>query len=171
MDIPGLGTVTKDLESNSYYSEPLPISALSGHHCSIQIDGYDDDVNPEDFHSAIANFLSLSPAILTTVEADIFQYYKDSGELGDPEEDVIIEAPNGVWLHVQIGDQITVSRRRGGDNGIYLSLDCSCDWEHEHGLQIIFKNGLSINKIGPYDGHLTNSDAYDDDSLETVVYG
>jgi hypothetical protein len=170
MDIPGLGNVTKDLESNSYYSAPLPIGVLSGHHCSIQLDGYDDDVNPGDFHVAIANFLSLSPAILTTVEADIFRYYKDSGELGDPEEDVIIDAPNGIWKHIQIGDQLIVSRRKDGDKGIYISLDCSCDWQHEYGLQIVFRNGLAINKVGPYDGHVSNADAYEDESLEAVVY-
>ena len=46
----------------------------------------------------------------------------------------------------------------------------NCDWEEEHGLQIVFKNGLTINKIGPYDGHCTNSDAYDDESLEDIIY-
>jgi hypothetical protein len=169
MDIPGLGIVTKDLESNSYYSAPLPIGVLSGHPCSIQVDGY-DEANPEDFHIAIANFLALSPAILTTAEADIFQYYQDSGELGDPEEDVVIELPSGVWKHIQIGDQLIVSRRKDGDRGIYISLACSCDWQHEYGLQIVFKNGLAINKVGPYDGHVTNADAYEDESLEAVVY-
>jgi hypothetical protein len=170
MDIPGLGTVTKDPESNSYYSAPLPIGVLGGQPCSIQLDGYAEDVNPEDFHVAIANVISLSPAILVTAEADIFQYYQDSGELGDPEEDVVIESPSGVWKHIQIGDQLIVSRRTDGDRGIYVSLACSCDWQHEYGLQIVFKNGLVINKVGPYDGHLTNSDAYADESLETVVY-
>lgn len=64
-----------------------------------------------------------------------------------------------------------ISRRRTyRDKGIYISLECNCDWEEEHGLQIVFKNGLNVNKIGPYDGHLTNSDADADDSLEAVVY-
>jgi hypothetical protein len=42
--------------------------------------------------------------------------------------------------------------------------------EPEHGLQVVFQNGLRVNKVGPYDGHLTNSDAYGDDNLEQAVY-
>lgn len=75
-----------------------------------------------------------------------------------------------VWKHVHFGGEPVVSRRSYGDEGIYISLECNCDWEVEHGLQIVFKNGLVVNKVGPYDGHLTNSDAYDDERLENVVY-
>jgi len=63
-----------------------------------------------------------------------------------------------------------VSRRAYGDKGIYVSLECNCNWEPEHGLQLVFKNGSTIKKVGPYDGHLANSDAYADDRLENVVY-
>lgn len=62
------------------------------------------------------------------------------------------------------------SRRAYGDKGIYVSLECSCDWEPEHGLQIVFKDGKRVNKISSYDGHLTNSDAYADDDLEDVIF-
>ncbi len=45
----------------------------------------------------------------------------------------------------------------------------SCDWEREHGLQIVFKQGLFVNKVGAFDGHLTNSDAYANEELENVI--
>lgn len=63
-----------------------------------------------------------------------------------------------------------VTRRPYGDKRIYISLECGCDWEREHGLQIVFKEGQYVNKLGPYDGHLTNSDAFADDALEDIVY-
>ena len=50
------------------------------------------------------------------------------------------------------------------------SVECGCDWEGEHGLQIVFKDGLVVNKVGAFDGHVTNSDAYGDPGLEDVVY-
>jgi hypothetical protein len=53
---------------------------------------------------------------------------------------------------------------------MYASLECNCDWEEEHGLLIVFKEGREVSKIGPYDGHLTHSDAYGDPALEDVVY-
>ena len=62
------------------------------------------------------------------------------------------------------------TRRPHGDELVYISLACSCEWEQEHGLQIVFKQGLYINKVGPYNGHLTNSDAYGNDKLENVIY-
>jgi hypothetical protein len=63
-----------------------------------------------------------------------------------------------------------VSRRPYGDELIYISLACAGDWEREHGLQVVFKQGLLVNKVGPFDGHLTNSDAYANKELEDVIY-
>jgi len=42
-----------------------------------------------------------------------------------------------------------ITRRAYGDKGIYVSLECGCDWEHEHGLQIVFKNGLAGEQSRP----------------------
>ena len=82
----------------------------------------------------------------------------------------MIDSPKDVWKHIQFGDEAMVIRRPYHDKGIYISLECNCDWEEEHGLQIVFKNGLKVNKIGPYDGHCTNVDAYANKSLEDVIY-
>jgi hypothetical protein len=49
-------------------------------------------------------------------------------------------------------------------------LECECDWEPEHGLQIVFRDGREVTKVGPYDGHLTNSAAYANDDLDGIVY-
>ena len=52
------------------------------------------------------------------------------------------------------------------------SVECECEWEWEpeHGLQFVLKNGETVIKVGPYDGHLTHSDADADDSLENIIY-
>ena len=91
-----------------------------------------------------------------------------SSELDD--EFVIIATPSDLWKHIRLGASPVVSRRPYGDKSVYVSLECECVWEEEHGLQIVFKNGLKVNKVGPFDGHLTNSDAYGDASLEEVIY-
>jgi hypothetical protein len=163
MEIPLIGTVTKDEELGWYYSEPIPVQVLGGQMCRFILEGYDDDVNKDEFHSAIKYFLSINQSVLRDAEPHIFQYYKD-------EEFITIESPADVWKHVQLGAKPMVMRRGYGDKGIYISLECECDWEEEHGLQIVFKNGLKINKIGQYDSHCTNSDAYDDESFEDIIY-
>lgn len=171
MEIPGLGEVTKDESLNWYYSPPLPVPLLGGKMCRIVVEDYEGDPHKADIHAAIVNFLSISPAVLKESEQYIFQYYrqcKDLGDRGDPA--IVISSASEVWSHVRIGDEPMVSRRGYGDKGIYVSLECGCEWEEEHGLQIVFKNGLKVNKVGPFDGHLTNSDAFGDPSLENVVY-
>jgi Domain of unknown function (DUF6985) len=90
----------------------------------------------------------------------------------DPEDDeyISIASPSDVWTHVQLGKEPIVSRRASGDKAIYVSIECNCEWEPEHGLQLVFRNGNQLVKVGPYDGHLTHADAYADPSLENVIY-
>lgn len=172
MNIPGLGIVTMDSELGWYYSEPIAVPVLNGKVCRIAVEGYDEDPKQEDFHAAIASFLSIAPTVLQNSEPHIYRYYEDAKKDADfyGDDFVKIESPQDVWKHIDLGDEPTVSRRGYGDKGIYISLECNCDWEDEHGLQIVFKNGLIVNKIGQYDGHLTNADAFGDESLEDVVY-
>ncbi len=172
MDIPGLGGMTRDGRFGWYYSEPLSVPVLGGKMCRIVLEGYDEDPNKAEFHAAIMNFLSLDESVLTDSEPHLFHYYKDCYDNWGCNDDdfVAIESPSDVLWHVHFGSEPMVSRRANGDKSIYISLECECDWEEEHGLQIVFRNGLIVNKVGPFDGHLTNSDAYADDSLEHVVY-
>ena len=171
MEIKGLGIVTKDEELGWYYSQPMPVPVLGGKVCRIVVEGYDEDPKKDDFHTAIANFLSISPAALEESEDYVFQYFKQCREHGDRgDSEVSIAYPSLVWSHVRLGEEPMVSRRGHGDKGIYISLECGCEWEEEHGLQIVFKNGLKVNKVGPFDGHLINSDAFADPSLENVIH-
>lgn len=172
MNVPGLGEVTKDNRFGWYYSEPIKLPILNGKECRIVLEGYDEEPEKDDFHVAIANFLSSPQSVLEEAESYIFQYYKDMNSDWSPsdEEFVSIKSSSEIWAHIQFGGEAMVCRRGYRDKRIYISLECSCDWEPEHGLQIVFKNGAKICKVGPYDGHLTNSDAYADDSLENVIY-
>lgn len=171
MDIPGLGKVTKDDRFGVHCSNPISVAMLGGKACRFVVEGYDEDPAKGDFHIAIANFLSASPAVLKEAEPHIFSYYQDCRVHSPPDDaQPPIKLACDVWVHVRLGGKPIITRRTYGDRGIYVSLECGCDWEKEHGLQIVFKNGQKVTKIGQYDGHLTNSDAFADDSLEDVIY-
>ena len=161
MNIPGLGKVTKDESIGWHYSEPVKLEVLKDKECRVVLDGYDEDAAKEDFHSTIANFLSIPHSVLKDAEVHIYRYYQDVNAQCEPddEEFLLIESPGEVWKHVDLGDEPIVSRCPYGDRGVYVSLECNCDWEPEHGLQIVFKNGAQVSKVGPYDGHLTHKDA------------
>ena len=148
----------------------VPIKALGGHVCDLMLDeDCAQDAQRGDIDRAITSFLALEPSALTDVEEHVFRYYLDGKgdfEPGDPGY-VEIGSAKDVWKHVEFGAEATVGRE---GNAVYISLGCNCDWEQEHGLQIVFKDGQRVNKVGPFNGHFTNSHAYDDPSLENVVY-
>lgn len=172
MEIPGLGEVSFDADYGCYRSQPIPVAVLGGKRCTILVEDYNDDRRKAEVHEAIANFLRISPAALQESGPHVFRYYEDCREDWDPDNEELVEilSPAEVWRHVRLGSEPIVSRRPYGDKGIYVSLTCRCEWEPEHGLQIVFKNGLQVCKVGPYDGHVTNADAYGDRKLEGVVY-
>jgi hypothetical protein len=173
MEIRGLGVVRKDRRLKWYHrSKPIPVPVLGNKKCEIVVSRYDMDDDKEDFHVAIANFLSIPPSVLKEAAPHVFQYYREcKADHGRGEKRFVKIASAGkVFDHVRLGSKPIVQRRGYGDKGIYISLECECDWEQEHGLQIVFKNGLKVNKVGPYDGHLSNADAYDNKKLEKVIF-
>ncbi len=172
VEIPILGKLEKEHFDDWLRSKPTTVKVLGGGQFKFILEGYEEDKEKQEFHQAIENFLSIDESVLKKAQADIFQYYKDIFVQLVPDDDwyVKITKPNGIWEHIKFGSFPMVSRRHYGDKLVYISLECSCDWEQEHGLQIVFKQGLFVNKVGPYDGHLTNSDAFANDELENIVY-
>ena len=146
---------------------------LGGTLCSFIVEEYDGDDRQEVFHDAIRAFLTIDSSVLTAAAPSIFEYYQDVMQdvaVNGWDRDVQIEGPDDVLDHVQFGHEPIVSRVEYGDHRVCMSLECECDLEPEHGLQIVFREGRAVCKIGPYDGHLTNSGATGDDTLDGVVY-
>jgi hypothetical protein len=172
MNIPGLGKVVKGEYPGQYYSKRISIPVLGGKKCCFDIEGYDEDKHKDEFHDAIRNFIALKKEALRVAEVHVYQYYKDMEEFWKSYDEDFkpIKSPKDVWKHVHLGSSPVVSRRPRGDKGIYISLECGCDWEEEHGMQIVFKNGRQLNKVGPFDGHLTNSDSWGNKRYENVIY-
>lgn len=172
IEIPLLGELEIDQFDDWLRSKPITVNVLGGAQFEFIIEEYESDEAKEEFHDAIKNFLSIDEVVLKNAQEYIYRYYRDIFVQLAPGDDWYVEiaGPEDVWKHIKFGSTPIVSRRPYGDELVYISLECSCDWEQEHGLQIVFKQGLYINKVGPFDGHLTNSDAYANDELENVIY-
>lgn len=54
-----------------------------------------------------------------------------------------------------------VTRRNWRDKDIYIKVTCGCEWEQEHGLQLVFRQGKKLTRISDQDGHITEADAFD----------
>lgn len=155
MEIPGLGAVIEDEAFEGFRSKAIAVAALGGIECEFLVEGYDDDERPEDFHAAIRAFLGLDASALTAARPAIYEYYLDvRRELGD-ELDVEIGGPDEVLDYVDLGTEPQVLRN-DADGRVYVSLECECAWEPEHGLLLVFRDGAVVTRVGPYDGHLTD---------------
>jgi hypothetical protein len=167
MLIPGLGRVTEDPDIGSYVSAPVTVPVLGNAPCRVVLDDYDDDPDPEQVHSAIRSFLAADQSVLRAAQPHVFRYYEDCRREGLT--DLRIRSPADVWRHVQLGNEAMVGREPGSPH-VYVSLECECDWEEEHGLHLVFENGSRVSRVGPCDGHLTNAHAYDDPRFSGVIY-
>jgi hypothetical protein len=156
-------------------SDAVPIPLLRGHPCRFVFDDGDGvPAQVEALGVALGNMLQLDASALTVVQHLVFQYCREMLEVYEPAHRpaIVVRRADDVWHHVSFGSELHVLRRNEGDDedGIYFSLECNCAWEPEHGLQIVLRDGLAVTKVGPFDGHLTNSDAFADRALKGVVY-
>lgn len=146
-------------------SRPIPF--LDGAVLEITYVAGDDDVAhgvPDDVDAAMAAFLALGNtdrlAISRLVHANCTEFL-DAVEY-DEEDAALwaIETPDQIWSFVH-PDEIFIERRGRRDRDVYVSVQCNCDWEREHGLQLVFRRGRQLTRVSAQDGHLTEADAYD----------
>jgi hypothetical protein len=124
-------------------------------------------------HDAVATFLTTDDHALPEASPHAFAYYLDTvrmvreqgWNLPLPE----IAGQESVWDHVSFGTEFHVDRIADRDSQVYVSIECACAWEPEHGLQLVFREGRTVSKVGPFDGHLTNASAFGREDLERAV--
>ncbi|MCC4594636.1 hypothetical protein NRY95_09550 [Xanthomonas campestris pv. phormiicola] len=149
-------------EDGTAWSDAAPVRWMR-EDCSFVLEDDAADAAQAHFGAAIEAFLRIDDATFAAAAADVHALHEKHG-LPSPR----IDGPAQVWQHVPFGSEAHASRHR--DGRVRINLECSCDWEQEHGLQLVFTHDGRICKVGPFDGHLSHADAYADRSLETVVY-
>ncbi len=159
--LPPLGELTQDKNVPEWWtSRPLPVPYFSGSPISFTVmtDTPEADF-PPGASDAIRNFLSLDDRDRRAASQRVYENYR---VFADAVEEVGVEIADAanVWDHVEVG-MIYVSRRHRRDRDIYVQLACICDWEGEHGLQLVFRGGSKLCRVSEQDGHLTDADAYD----------
>lgn len=68
-------------------------------------------------------------------------------------------APSGIWRHVEpymlvLARNGTIpeppAEQRIADGPIYVTLHCHCDWEIEHGLGLVWRDGTVLSAVGDH---------------------
>lgn len=134
-----------------------------------------EEVNDEGAAAALAAFVALTLADRLSDSRHVFAYYKDyrqavGGEDWLDEEMGVPETPVDIWKYVTPSTEIDITQGHRSDENWYVVMEANCEWEEEHGIMLVWRNGKTLSKVGGYDGHITNTHAYADDSLIDVVY-
>jgi len=162
MKIDALGELAPDPKVPEWLvSTPVPIAYFDGRPVQVVLDGVLEDENPGEFEAAVTAFLALSPRDRELATEHVHRNYADLLEvIGKDDIDVVISEASAVWNHVH-PTAIYVSRRHRRDRKVYVQISAECDWEQEHGLQIVYRDGRELSRVSNQDGHLTHTDAYD----------
>lgn len=117
----------------------------------------------EEADQALTNFLKLNLVDRNSISDLAYRNCKDFLDAVDFDEADQplrqIKDYNEIWNFIH-PTEIYVTRRPYKEHDVYLMLACECDWEQEHGLQLVFRQGKQLTRISDQDGHLTEADAY-----------
>ena len=158
MDIKGLGRLTPDDHFDDWFeSAPVSVPLALDRKLEFVVRGFADDPAPDQFVAAIGRFLTLGAETRKYAAPYVFRNYENfMGDIDPPPDDVLIAGPADVWDHVR-PTYVSVCRHKGT---VYVTLKAECDWEEEHGLQLVFRHGHQLSRVSAQDGHLRHCDAY-----------
>lgn len=127
---------------------------------------------------ALAHFLRLTSKDRDLVSGLVYKNCTDVLEMAefDGDEQLLNGVTNetDIWKLVR-ARFIYVRRRPYNDQDVYVQVACECDWEEEHGLLLVFRQGKKLTRVSEQDGHLTEADAYgksdEEDELLAAFWG
>lgn len=129
----------------------------------------DDKTFIDEADKALTNFLKLSMEDRNGISELAYKNcmeFLDAVDFDEADEPLRqIKNRNEIWNFIH-PTEIYVTRRPYKDRDIYIQISCECDWEQEHGLQLVFRQGKKLTRISDQDGHLTEADAYDKSDSE-----
>jgi hypothetical protein len=161
MKIEYLGELTPHQNIEEWMvSSEVEVDYFPGTRLRFVLEDIEDDLDPNAFVAAVGNFLKLRVKDREEATPYVYKNYSDFvHDVGEDEIEAHIDSPADVWKYVQ-PSEIHVSRRPYGDRKVYVQIAANCDWEQEHGLQIIYREGKQLSRVSDQDGHLTHADAY-----------
>ncbi|MES2072966.1 MAG: hypothetical protein V4488_21615 [Pseudomonadota bacterium] len=161
MQIAQLGKLSRDAELDDWLiSAPVAVPYLGGAELEFVLEGMEGDARPQEFAEAVASFLAKVQAEQALAAPHILEAYRSAvTEMAPDKPACVIASASEAWQHVQ-PEEVRVCRRQQGDRKVYVQVVADCDWDHEHGLQLVFRAGRELSRVSIFDDHLTYADAY-----------
>ncbi len=174
-----IGELEQDEEFTEWwYGENLKIPILRNEELPVTFTGFipeDDTGFVEQADIALTNLINLNTekefeTLTNLVHKSCIDYINEIEEEYQDEFQEFLDITNkiDIWHYVTF-NEIYVERRLWSDKDMYVSVKCNCEWEEEHGLQIVFRQGKMVTRISGIDGHITEADAYGKDDNEDFL--
>lgn len=162
-----IGELRQDQSLDDWWEGPkVPIPLFDQLPLKITFTGLPPDETLDfllDADITLSNFLNIGPELREQIAPLVWQNCKDFLEaIGYDEQDKTlweIKEANQIWNFVEFQD-VYLERRHRRDRGIYVRISGACEWEQEHGLQLVFRQGKKLTRVSTIDGSLTEADAY-----------
>jgi hypothetical protein len=173
MRLGALGELTRDEHVPEWFvSSPVDVP-LFGLPLRFVIEDVEEDPAPAEFEDAVSTFLRLGAKDRAAATPRVFQNYRRFVD-AVPARELHLSSPDHVWTHVRF-TEVRVARRHPGEEKVYVQATAECDWEVEHGLQLVYREGRQLTRVSSQDGHHTYADACglpdSEDAITTPVPG
>lgn len=154
IEIPGHGQFS---DSDDEWTATLSVDVV-GDDVEFTVIHDDEDVDLDDVATCLSNYRSLQESSLKDATSQVFAYYREATEefsaeeredYGIPE----ITEPADVWNFVTLGTSATVELDDETDEWFVITEN-ECEWEPEHGLQLVLRNGEEVTRVSEYDGFI-----------------
>lgn len=144
-----------DIPDEWLISEPILIPFFGGEQLNFIFNGYEgDETFFSDADEAVSNFLAKDKNYRLEISPSIFENYMEFvDDVGEDEDIPNIGSYEDIWQYIY-PQEIYVIRQHIGEKDIYVQIHCECEWEVEHGLQLVFRKGKSLTRVSEIDGHI-----------------
>ena len=155
MESKTVGQLTQDENFKEWWkSKPTPIPYFENKIFKIIF----TEAENEDYFRlaeiALSNFIQLTTLDREKHSNLILKNYQDN-LIFEYTPRLELESDNEIWEFVYPAEIILEQNEKGD---VFIIASCECEWEEEHGLQLVFKNGQSLTRVSDNDCQLENDE-------------
>lgn len=146
-----VGQLTQDKNFEEWWnSELVEIPYFKNKQLKIVFTEVDSESYIQLADIALENFMQLSISDSNNNSSQIIENYKQN-LIFDYTIRLELKSDDEIWNFVYPSNILLVQNE---DGVFYVLVECGCEWEEEHGLQLVFKNGQQLTRVSYNDGGL-----------------
>ncbi|RYE56180.1 DUF6985 domain-containing protein [Pedobacter frigiditerrae] len=137
-----------DYDPDFFESAPFPIPYFDNKELKVGFVEPKHEPYLQEADNVLQNFLNLGIHDRNEGSQLVFKYYSETLKHGYTKP-LEVNTVTDIWNFVY-PTEIIVHWDEHAD--FYLCVSCGCEWEEEHGLQLVFKDGKKLTRASGHDG-------------------